>query len=117
MISILGQLLWWMVEHWAPLLAVIGLLMIFAFLKMVDERLGDILIALGAVLTALRAIDKDIGHINEEVEKNTAALGSVHDAVSGVDETLSDCSRCLSRIEDELSPRPPPYLTPTGDRL
>ena len=82
MTSILNQLLWWIVEHSAQLVEIVGVLILLQWLKNVFEQLGDILIA-------LRAIDKDIGHmvrvINDEVERNTAAVDSVHSAVSGVD--------------------------------
>jgi hypothetical protein len=114
MTSILGQLLWWIVEHWAQLLGGVGLLILLQWLKKLTEQLGDI-------LTTLRAIDKDIGHmlrvLNEEVHRNTAAIESVHDAVNGVDHTLSDSLQVLYRIEGELTPPAPPYLTPTGHTL
>jgi hypothetical protein len=114
MIPILGKLLWWMVENWAQLLVIIGLIIMLQWLKKIAEQLSYILIE-------LRDIDKDTGHmlrvINEEIERNTEVMGSVHSAVTGVDHTLSGSLQVLYRIEDKLSAAPPPYLTPTGDRL
>lgn len=110
----MGELLWWMVENWARLLAIIGFVIILQWLKKIGEQLSYILIE-------LRDINKDSGHmlrvINEEIQRNTEATDSVLSAVTGVDHTLSELLQVLYRIEDELSAAPPPYLTPTGDRL
>ena len=114
MIPILSELLCWMAEHWAELLAIIGFLIILRWLKKIDEHLSYILIE-------LRDIDKDTRQmlrvINEEIVTNTAVMGSVHSAVSGVDHTLSSSLQVLYRIEDKLLHSPLPYLTPAGDRL
>jgi hypothetical protein len=114
MIPILDQLLYWIVEHWAQLLAIIGFVIMLRWLKKIAEQLSSILIE-------LRGIDKDARQmlrvINEEIERNTEMVGSVHSAVSGVDHTLSSSLQVLYRIEDKLLLAPPPYLAPTGDRL
>jgi hypothetical protein len=113
-IILLGQLLFWIVEHWALLLAIIGFVIMLQWLKKLVDQLSNILVE-------LRAIGKDTGHmlrvINEEIERNTTEVSAVHSAVSWLDHTLSDSLQVLYRIENELSPPPTPYLTPTGDRL
>ena len=114
---LLGQLLLWMVEHWPLLglpLAIIGFVIILRWLKTLVEQLSNIRVE-------LRDIGKDTAHMlrvmNEEIERNTAEVSAVHSAVSWLDHTLSDSLQVLYRIENNLSPPPPPYLTPTGDRL
>ena len=103
-----------MVEHWALLLAIIGFVIMLQWLKKLAEQLSNILVE-------LRDIGKDTRHmlrvINEEIERNTAEVSAVHSAVSWVDHTLSDSLQVLYRIENELSPPPPSYLTSRGDRL
>jgi c-di-AMP phosphodiesterase-like protein len=106
----LGQLLLWMVEHWALLLALIGFVIILQSLKKIAEQLSYILIE-------LRDINKDtrqmLREINEKIERNTAEIS----AFQSIDLMLSESLQVLYRIEDKLSPPRPPYLTPTGDRL
>jgi len=108
---LLGQLLLWMVEHWALLLAIIGFVIMLQWLKKLAEQLSNILVE-------LRDIGKDTRHmlrvINEEIERNTGEVGDVHSAVSGVDHTLSASLQVLYRIENELSP-PPAAVLPDTD--
>jgi hypothetical protein len=103
-----------MVENWAQLLAILGFIITFRWVKEIAEQLRHILIE-------LRDVNKDTSHllrvINEEIQKNTEAMDAVHSAVTGADHTLSESLQVLYRIEDELSPASPPYLAPTGDRL
>ncbi len=99
MIPILGHLLWWIVEHWAQLLAIIGFVVVLQLLQKITEQLSNMLIELKSIDTDTRQM---LRVINEEIERNTGEVGSVHTAISGVDHTLSTSLRVLYRIEDKL---------------
>jgi hypothetical protein len=97
---LLGQLLLWMVEHWPPLLAIIGFVIMLRFL----DKLAD---QLSSIRVELRDIGKELRNwrvINEEIKTNTAEVGDVCSAVSAVDNTLSNSLQVLYRIEDKLRP-------------